>query len=154
MNLKSLLSAFISTMDRVGLMRKLVVDSLSYSRKYPGLSDALSRQYLSSSREARFIYGELLKAIRRSVRQNPPTPLEILEVTFARLREQAEAADVAARKANRIGGRIASRTRKTATELNELTKKAARVLVEEAQRRGADMDWFIREYGLDNWLRE
>lgn len=153
MDIRSILSAFGSSLERIATMRRILLESVPYARRYPALIDALSRQCLSAVRDARFFYGEIIASIRRATRTNPPTPLEALEAAFVGLREQAEAAEVAARKMARVGGRVAKRTRRIADELHTMTRKAATTLVAEAQRRGADMDWFVREYGLDNWLR-
>jgi hypothetical protein len=75
-----------------------------------------------------------------------------MEREWLRLRNEAERNIVLAKKASKIGGKVARRAHTAARKTGLAAKEFAAELLAELTRRGLDAEEYIRVLGMREWL--
>lgn len=115
----------------------------------PGLLKDLRKLYRSTLRQLRTLLRRFLRQRISMGARGREVSIELLEMIFIRLMDQAEREEARAAKYRGVKGK---RPRAEAKEIRKMARSAARALKTAAVRLGRWDEAYAAEYGLNNWL--
>lgn len=143
------LDYYTQQVDSVGTV---LVDFAKSNKKHQGLISEASDTYQLLTLDVVEIYNAIKRVYRNAGQRLGAAPndipIELLENTFAILRDAAEKAESKANKLSRFRTREAKMARSSANALASLAENAAKVLVSEANKIDRWTPEWERELGL------